>query len=324
MGVDAHTGRCVVIADPQHAAAFVDARAVVRRAHRGGGLDQVHAALGGTAGGIHRFLFQGRIHPGQYLVAQAQRAELAAVIALHEGGSQVLDLELRTAGQHRGIAEALQGRGHGLLRASGVQCEGTCGAVDAGAAQAHGAGPLISGVVPQSQLGGQFGIEAKAVGVSRCGGGSRACIQVAGHAVIGGRVQWQRGGLVGRGAIRISRALGRCGPDPRHAVVHAVFIVQVREAEGELVALADTRAVGAGHAGFVDRGARAVVVGHGVHHANAQRAVVVHSAVHISHHAQVVVAGHGGFDAALVDAASHLADLVDRASGGAATKQHRG
>ena len=142
-----------------------------------------------------------------------------------------------------------------------------------------------------------------------------AAVLVAGHAVVRTRVQWQQ--------RRLGHARGRGRPDPRHAVVHAVVVVEVEEGQRELVAFAHAPAVGARQPGLADRRAGAVVVCLGVHHPQPQRRTLARAEVEVADDALVVVVAHGHIDLVLGDQPRGLGGLVDGAARRAAPEQHR-
>ena len=232
----------------------------------------------------------------------AQALELAAEVGLRIDVAHVLHLQLRAAGQHRRIAEV----GQAGRDAAGLQGRRR---------QTHGGGTLVAVVVADAHLGVQLHRRREAVHMTEADGGGFALVAVAGHAVVGARIDRQQRGRADGG--RRGRA------DPRQAVVHAVVVVQMVEGQRELVLLADAGAVGAGQAGLVDRRARAVVVGLGVHHAQTQRRAVARADVEVADHPQVAVAADGHIDLVLVDQTRGLGDLVDRAAGRATAEHHR-
>ncbi len=107
-------------------------------------------------------------------------------------------------------------------------------------------------------------------------------------------------------------------------IVHAVVVLQVVQAERELVGGADAQAVAQRQALFVEAAAGAIVVGLGQHGIDAQRLVFASVQVEVARDAAVVVAAQGGRYLVVIDGARLFADLVDRATGGATSEQHRG
>ncbi len=301
--VDAPAARFVLVAQAQHAQRLIDAGAVVGAADLGLRFGRHHAALRGAARGEHLLVLDRQVGADLHLVLQTQGLELGVEVALREPGVEVLDLQVGSAVDQRAGPEAGQTDGlpPGLLRSAG---------------EADGAGALIAGVLAAAQLGDQFHLGREAVRVLQAEGGGAAGVAVAGQSVVGLGIERQQRGLADR------RGGGRA--DPRHAVVHAVVVVQVVQTDQKFVAAADAAAPRGRQPLLVDARARAVVVGAGQHGADAQRRLRSDAPVEVAHRAQVAVAAERGVDLMAVEQARQLADLVDRAAGGAAAEQHRG
>ena len=241
----------------------------------------------------------------------AQCVKAAGVVGLRIQVAHVLDLELRAAGEDGRITEVRQRVRRRALRVG----DDTGGGIDRPGAQTHGRRALVAVELAQPHLRRQRGRRREAVEVAEARRRRLAAVLVAGHAVVGARVQRQQ--------RRLGHARGRGRADPRHAVVHAVVVVEVGDGQRELVAFAHAPAVGARQTRLVDRRPRAVVVGRGVHHAQAQRRTLAGAEVEVPDDALVVVVAHGHIDLVFVDQAGRLRDLVDRAASGAAPEQHR-
>ena len=146
------------------------------------------------------------------------------------------------------------------------------------------------------------------------GVGGLACVVVAGHAVIGLGVQGQQGGVRhGRAGVRA---------DPGHAVVHAVVVVQVVQAQQELVLLANAEAVSACNPLLVDAAAGAIVVGFVVHRVQAQGRAFASLDVEVTRDAAVFVVAQRHVHLMLVQQQRLFVHLVDGTTGGATAEQH--
>ena len=167
-------------------------------------------------------------------------------------------------------------------------------------------------------------VSVKAVGVGQRDMRGRAAVVVAGQAIVGGGVQREDGGCAGGRPIGVGGGLGWGGADPRHAVIHAVLVVQVVDAGRELVSFANAVAVGGRNAPLVQTAPRPVVVGLGGHGVDAQGCAVAGFEVEVAYGAAVLVAAHRHVHQVLVDQAGHFGHHVHRTAGRATAKQQRG
>ncbi len=153
---------------------------------------------------------------------------------------------------------------------------------------------------------------------------------VAGGQVVGGAFVGVAGqAVVGIGAQVVvdgERAAGRGGggANPGHAVIDAVVVLQGVQTDQKLVGGANSKAVAGGNAFFVQAGTGAVAVGFGGHGVDAQARVFAGLDIEVARDPAVVVAAQGGADFMLVNSPGRFADLVDRATGRTASKQHGG
>ena len=301
--IDAPALGLKVAGGAQHAAAFIHPRAIVGRADRRGGLVDGHAALGGTACAIHFLFFMCKVEARQQFVAYAQCLELVTEVALQVHGVHVLDFQVVPPRETGGGTEVRQACGH----AARLLC---CGG------QANGACALVALELACTHLRLEFGAAFKPVHMGQGHHAGAAIVVVALRAVVVGRIQRQQRG-VGHASVG-------CGPNPGHAVVHAVVVVQVVQADGELVARADTPGVGACNAVLVQAAARAVVVGLGGHGIDAQSGVFAGVPVEVASDTAVRVVAQRQVHLVGVDQSRCLAHLVDGAAGRSTPKQHGG
>jgi hypothetical protein len=178
---------------------FVDPGAIVGRAGGGGRLGRVVPPLGRRELGIDLFFLQRIVHAGQHLVFHTEPVEGVDVVALCKHGLQVLDLELRAAGQDRGGAEVAQVGAHGG-RTCRVRREDPGARVRRSLAQADRARALVTLVVAHAELGLDQPAVVKAALVRQGAVAGAALIGVAGHAVVIARVQRQHAGVGDRRA----------------------------------------------------------------------------------------------------------------------------
>ena len=144
----------------------------------------------------------------------------------------------------------------------------------------------------------------------------RAVVVVAGRAIVGVWIERQQGGVAGIG--------GAARSNPRHAIVDAVVVFEMVETKLELVAGADAPTKRAGRAPLVDARSCAVAVRFGLHEVESHRGVFTGLPVEVGNNAFVVVAAQREVHLVLIDESRFLVDLIHRATGRAASEQHRG